>query len=37
MARLNVFVYVTADGFSAGPNGEIKWFKAIPTDKNFEA
>jgi len=37
MARLTAFNHVTVDGFFAGPNGEIDWFKAIAKDDEYEA
>lgn len=37
MGKLTVWINVSVDGFFAGPNGEIDWFKAIPKDKKFEA
>lgn len=37
MGTLAVFNHVTVDGFFAGPNGEIDWFKAIEKDPEFEA
>ena len=36
MGKITVFNYVTLDGFYAGPNGEIDWFKDIKKDKKFE-
>ncbi len=29
MKKISVFNHVTVDGFFAGPNGEIDWFKEI--------
>lgn len=37
MKTISVFNHVTADGFFAGPNGEIDWFKSIEKDADFEA
>lgn len=37
MGTIGVFEHVTVDGFFAGPNGEIDWFKAIKKDDDFEA
>lgn len=36
MARLATFTQVTLDGFFAGPNGEIDWFKDIPRSEDFD-
>lgn len=36
MGKIGVFNYVSADGFFAGPNGEIDWFKAIQKDKEWD-
>jgi dihydrofolate reductase len=32
MKTINVFDHITLDGFFAGPNGEIDWFKSIKKD-----
>jgi dihydrofolate reductase len=32
MKTINVFDHITLDGFYAGPNGEIDWFKSIKKD-----
>jgi dihydrofolate reductase len=37
MGTLSVFNHVTTDGFFAGPNGEIDWFKSIQKDPEYEA
>ena len=37
MSNLNVFIYVSVDGFFAGPHGEIDWFKSIEKDAEFDA
>jgi len=37
MTKISVFDHVTVDGFFAGPNGEIDWFKSIEKDDEFEA
>ena len=37
MGTLGVFNHVTVDGFFAGPRGEIDWFKAIRSDREYEA
>jgi dihydrofolate reductase len=36
MAKIGVFNHVTVDGFFAGPQGEIDWFKAIGKDDEYE-
>jgi len=36
MNKITVFSHVSADGFFAGPNGEIDWFKAIRKDKDYD-
>ncbi len=36
MRRISVFNHVTVDGFFAGPNGEIDWFKDIKKDDEWE-
>ena len=36
MRKINVFNYVSLDGFFAGPQGEIDWFKTIKKDKEFD-
>ena len=35
MGKISVFNHVTIDGFFAGPNGEIDWFKAIKPDEEW--
>ena len=37
MGIIGVFNHVTVDGFFAGPNGEIDWFKAIEKDDEYDA
>jgi dihydrofolate reductase len=37
MKNISVFDHVSVDGFFAGPNGEIDWFKSIEKDEEFEA
>lgn len=37
MGTISVFDHVTVDGFFAGPNGEIDWFKAIKQDDDYDA
>ena len=34
--RIGAFIHVTLDGFFAGPNGEIDWFKVIKKDAAWE-
>ncbi len=36
MAKIGVFNFVSLDGFFAGPNGEIDWFKSIGKDDEYE-
>jgi len=36
MRQINVFNFVTADGFFAGPHGEIDWFKLIEKDDEYD-
>lgn len=36
MGKITVFNHVSLDGFFAGSNGEIDWFKDIKKDKKFE-
>ena len=36
MRKINVFIYVSLDGFFAGIQGEIDWFKTIKKDKEFD-
>jgi dihydrofolate reductase len=36
MRQIGVFIHVTLDGFFAGPNGEIDWFKVIKKDAEWE-
>jgi len=33
MRKITVFNHATVDGFFAGPNGEIDWFKVIKKDE----
>jgi dihydrofolate reductase len=37
MKNISVFDHVSVDGFFAGPDGEIDWFKSIEKDDEFEA
>lgn len=37
MGSLGVFNHVTLDGYFAGPDGEIDWFKAIGKDDEYDA
>jgi dihydrofolate reductase len=37
MGKLAVFNFVSIDGYFAGPNGEIDWFKDIPRSPDYEA
>lgn len=37
MNKIAVFNFVSADGFFAGPHGEIDWFKSIKPDRQFES
>lgn len=37
MTTISVFESVSLDGFFAGPNGEIDWFKAVPKDDEYDA
>src|SRR6266513_2075960 len=37
MGRLTAFVHMTIDGFFAGPNGEIDWFKSIQKSDDYDA
>jgi len=37
MGTISTFTFISVDGFFAGPNGEIDWFKDIPKDKEFDA
>jgi len=34
--RIGAFIHLTLDGFFAGPNGEIDWFKVIKKDAAWE-
>jgi len=34
--KTGVFIHVSADGFFAGPDGEIDWFNEIEQDKEWE-
>ena len=36
MNKITSFIYISADGFFAGPNGEMDWFKVIKPDKGWE-
>ncbi len=36
MRKISVFIHVTVDGFFAGPNGEIDWFKVIRKADEWE-
>jgi dihydrofolate reductase len=36
MGQLSVFLHLTLDGFFAGPNGEIDWFKVIKKDAEYD-
>lgn len=36
MRKISVFNHVTVDGFFAGPQGEIDWFKLIKKDEEYE-
>jgi len=36
MRKTSVFIHVTVDGFFAGPNGEIDWFKVIKKDDEWD-
>jgi dihydrofolate reductase len=36
MRKISVFIHVSLDGFFAGPNNEIDWFKAIKKDQDWE-
>ena len=35
MKKISVFNHISVDGFFAGPNGEIDWFKAIEPDEEW--
>jgi dihydrofolate reductase len=37
MGRLTSFIYVSVDGYYAGPNGETDWFKDAEKDPEYEA
>src|SRR6266568_3529693 len=37
MKTINVFNHVTLDGFFAGPQGEIDWFKSMKKDAALDA
>lgn len=37
MGKITVFNFVTVDGFYAGPNGEIDWFKSIKKDDEYDS
>src|SRR5919198_4686241 len=36
MRKIGLFIHVTLDGFFAGPNYEIDWFKVIKKDAEWE-
>src|ERR687888_238037 len=36
MRKITVFNHVSIDGFFAGPNGEIEWFKLIKKDDEWD-
>jgi dihydrofolate reductase len=36
MKKITAFLYVSADGFFAGPNAEIDWFKLIKQDAEWD-
>lgn len=36
MRKISIFIHVTVDGFFAGPNGEIDWFKVIMKDDEWD-
>lgn len=36
MSGVSVFLHVTLDGFFAGPQGEIDWFKVIGKDAEYD-
>ncbi len=36
MGKISVFNHISIDGFYAGPNGEIDWFKIMKPDKAFD-
>ena len=36
MTKVSVFLHLTLDGFYAGPNGEIDWFKVIKKDAEYD-
>jgi dihydrofolate reductase len=36
MRKISVFIHVSLDGFFAGPNDEIDWFKVIKKDLEWE-
>ena len=36
MGKISVFDHIIVDGFFAGPQGEIDWFKDIPKDAAYE-
>jgi dihydrofolate reductase len=37
VSKLAVFNFISIDGYFAGPNGEIEWFKDIPRAPDYEA
>jgi dihydrofolate reductase len=36
MGTISAFIHVSVDGYFAGPNGEIDWFKTIQKDAEYE-
>jgi dihydrofolate reductase len=36
MRKISVFIHVILDGFFAGPNDELDWFKVIKKDPEWE-
>jgi dihydrofolate reductase len=36
LRKIGVFIHITLDGFFAGPNDEIDWFKVINKDAEWE-
>ena len=36
MGRISTYLQVSLDGYYAGPNGEIDWFKDTEPDPEFE-
>ena len=37
MGTISTFTHISIDGYFAGPNGEIDWFKAIERDDEYDA